>query len=96
MGGPRCEPPRAAANEGAPFVVAVHGAAGGWEPPTEAVSSPDEWVHGLSLGAMEAYDAACRRRSPSVVVVTAARDSALRQTSDEDGHFNARTCRPRQ
>ena len=64
-------------NEGVPFVLCVHGAKPGWTPPLEAVGAfGDGWVHGLSLGAMEAFEAACRMKSQSTLLLARAPNAA--------------------
>ena len=62
----------AQADAGTPFVLAVHGTPGrGWRPPPEELTSFGEhWVHGLSLGLMEIFDAVCKRSSPSVLLLS--------------------------
>ena len=49
-------------NDGVPFLLVVQGASTeGWVPGTHTVTPfGDGWVHGMSLGAMEAFEAVCR------------------------------------
>ena len=59
-------------NDGVPFLLVVQGASTeGWVPVAHTVTPfGDGWVHGMSLGAMEAFEAVCRMRSSSVLVLT--------------------------
>ena len=42
----------------------------GWVPPSAQIAAlGDRWVHGLDLPSMEAFEAACRLRSRSVLVL---------------------------
>lgn len=64
-------------NEGSPFLLVVRGAKAGWVPPVESLATfGDRWVHGLSLGSMEAFDVVCRRRGRSVAVLSRASPAA--------------------
>ena len=57
-------------NEGAPFVVCVQGGKDGWVPPQDQLTGLGErWVHGLSQGDMEVFEAACRMQSRAVQVL---------------------------
>ena len=73
----------ASCNEGAPFAVCVGAAPERhWWPAVEGLLCLDgQWVHGLSLRHMEAFEAACRLASPSVVFI-ARRDGVAARFSD--------------
>ena len=49
----------AGCNEGRPLLLCVHGGGEGWEPPPEETAMLGTWVHGLTLGEMEAFEAVC-------------------------------------